>query len=566
LVQNLAWIPVCFALSGIWARLSAGFEPAAMSSAAFIAGTFESSAGQTASWRWHVLLPFCMLLPWTMIFVHGASHFMLVVVAKWCVAGRFREGSVKSDWAWFQRWLVERLVTSSAFEDFMELWVNTEVLSIFFRLLGAHIAPRVNMDFFGAVEFDLVHVERDVVFGSGVLLVNTSHGVSRRVVLKCNSCILDHSCIVAAATLPEGSLLGSYSVVPEGKELEPRTVYTGCEHGSCIALFQRPPQQAAEASDDEGRSSHHADKEEIELLTPLVSLEEGHLRSHTAPAAASHRHLEDVALRRHQSTFWFVVFNLWCVAVTLVVAPLHEIIYWSALLLQFEVHSRLKEVGFLQTSREEFYSVIFFLPLMFVLVTLLTIALVGFSKWLLVGSWSAGDRPFYSWFHFRWVALMSGFGVLSDLIEQLGGTWLAVAYLRIMGAEVGKRVCFFGHGFEYDLLRIGDDVCIGHNCDVTAHTVENMVMKLEGLSFDKGSSILSDSVIMPGGQAETWSVLLEHSQVLKGDVVPSGRTFGGLPAKLVESCTTDADCVNPLCRVPLHGASEVDDGEVAHNV
>merc|ERR1719282_847058 len=113
----------------------------------------------------------------------------------------------------------------------MELWVNTEILSLCYRLLGAHIATRVNMDFFGAVEFDLIHIEHDVVFGSSVLIVNTVHGVSRPVNLRRRSCILDHSCVVSGVSVPEGALLGSFTVVHKDTKLEPMMVYTGCEGG-----------------------------------------------------------------------------------------------------------------------------------------------------------------------------------------------------------------------------------------------------------------------------------------------------------------------------------------------
>merc|ERR1712203_1241569 len=37
---------------------------------------------------------------------------------------------------------------------------------------------------------------------------------------------------------------------------------------------------------------------------------------------------------------------------------------------------------------------------------------------------------------------------------------------------------------------------------------------------------------MPGGQMEPWSTL-KHSQELKGETVPQGSFFGGLPAKLL---------------------------------
>merc|ERR1712190_67679 len=100
-------------------------------------------------------------------------------------------------------------------------------------------------------------------------------------------------------------------------------------------------------------------------------------------------------------------------------------------------------------------------------------ATVAAIKWSLIGKWTAGDRPYYTWFHFRWAALMVAFASLGDVVEQIAGTWLFVAFMRFMGAHVGERVCCFGHGFEYDLLHLGDGASIGPDCDVTAHTVEN---------------------------------------------------------------------------------------------
>merc|ERR1719324_145132 len=114
----------------------------------------------------------------------------------------------------------------------------------------------------------------------------------------------------------------------------------------------------------------------------------------------------------------------------------------------------------------------------YVLVTLSMLSVMAFLKWSLIGRWTTGDRPYYTWFHFRWASLMVAFSSLDDLLAQIAGTWLSVAFLRCMGARVGKHVCFMGHGFEYDLLEIGDGVCVGADCDVTAHTVENMVMKM----------------------------------------------------------------------------------------
>jgi len=256
----------------------------------------------------------------------------------------------------------------------------------------------------------------------------------------------------------------------------------------------------------------------------------GSLVSQTT-AARKQRELEALALRRHTSSFWFVLFNVWCVLSALVFAPLPDTVYWASIVIDFEVYDAFRD-----SDWGEVISVLLIGPI-YLMVVFLMLVVVCALKWVLIGKWTAGDRPYYTWFHFRWAALMVAFSSLSELVEAIAGTWLAVVFMRFMGAKVGKRVCFFGHGFEYDLLHIGDDVCIGPGCDVTAHTVENMVMKLEQVKFDEGSSCMSGSVVMPGGQMEPWSTLIEHSQVLKGEVVPQNSFFGGLPARMLRNYT-----------------------------
>merc|ERR1712151_1079190 len=88
----------------------------------------------------------------------------------------------------------------------------------------------------------------------------------------------------------------------------------------------------------------------------------------------------------------------------------------------------------------------------------------------------------------------------------------------------------------------------GPDCDVTAHTVENMVMKMEHVRFEEGANCMTGSVVMPGGQMEPWTTLVEHSQVLKGEVVPQGCAFGGLPAKLLRRYPRPDESPEPSMR------------------
>lgn len=457
---------------------------------------FGTKEGFTLQGKQMVLYPLCMTIPWVMTFVHGGSYFFLVVMVKWIIVGKFQTGPVTGPWDRFCRWLMERLTTSPTFNDFMELWVNTEILAVWYRLLGCKIAPRVNMDFFGCVEHDLVRVERDVVLGSSVLLVNTQWGRTQTIAIEREACALDNSCILPGVTLPKGALLGSFTVVPQDTVLEPMTVYTGCENGTCVKLFRRPG---------------------VVEGAPLTQ------------AAATQRELEQRALARHHSDFWFVLFNVWCVLSAFIFAPLPDLAYWMTIIIDFEIYDLFRE-----SELGEIVSVALIAPLHLV-ITLLMFAVFVTFKWLLVGRWTAGDRPYYTWFHFRWAGLMTAYASMSQLMEQIVGTPMILMVMRSLGASVGKRVCFFGHGFEYDLLHIGDNACVGSNCDVTAHTVENMVMKMEHVRFEAGASCLGGSVVMPGATMEPWSTLIEHSQVLKGETVPTGTTYGGLPAKLLRS-------------------------------
>ena len=47
--------------------------------------------------------------------------------------------------------------------------MNTELVAWKYRLLGARIGSRVNVDFFDSVEYDLLEVGDEVVFGSCVV-------------------------------------------------------------------------------------------------------------------------------------------------------------------------------------------------------------------------------------------------------------------------------------------------------------------------------------------------------------------------------------------------------------
>ena len=93
--------------------------------------------------------------------------------------------------------------------------------------------------------------------------------------------------------------------------------------------------------------------------------------------------------------------------------------------------------------------------------------------------------------------------------------------------------------YESDLMILDDEVTIDRGGLFSSHTVENMVLKLAPVYYQKGCTTRSNAVLMPGGAMEPHSVLLEESQVLKGETVSSGQIWAGLPAEPIEETSAN---------------------------
>ena len=83
---------------------------------------------------------------------------------------------------------------------------------------------------------------------------------------------------------------------------------------------------------------------------------------------------------------------------------------------------------------------------------------------------------------------------------------------------------------EHDLLTLGDRTSIGIDCDLTCHTVENMVLKYAPVLFGEQTQLHHGACVMPGASMERGSSLGDMTLVLKGETVGCMTTWAGLPA------------------------------------
>lgn len=175
-------------------------------------------------------------------------------------------------------------------------------------------------------------------------------------------------------------------------------------------------------------------------------------------------------------------------------------------------------------------------PLGFIGLALGAAALVVAMKWLLMGRYRPDTRPLWSAFVWRneLVTAMHENVANPLLNDLLRGTPFAAWFFRALGAKIGRRVYLETTEFtEYDLITIGDDVCLNDDCTIQTHLFEDRVMKMSTIAIGArcnvgaGAVVLYDTVMLPG------ATLAPLSLLLKSEVLPAGSRWQGSPAQPV---------------------------------
>ena len=242
-----------------------------------------------------------------------------------------------------------------------------------------------------------------------------------------------------------------------------------------------------------------------------------------------------MARYRHNSTLKWILFNLWVAANVILWTPMAYFHFLGVLL-------------FLNLETMPFYTAILVAPFIYLFCDVLHCLLTCITKWLVVGCYKTGKYSFYGTMHYKWVMMMAVQYPLSNFLESLQGTIFANIYYRAMGASVGTNACILANGIlEADLISIGDEVSIGRDHIFTAHTIENMLIKMEPVRHLRGSTVRNRSFVLPGCTMERHSTLLENSYTLKGETIPAGERWSGTPAVPVADGMDNIGCECDMC-------------------
>jgi acetyltransferase-like isoleucine patch superfamily enzyme len=412
---------------------------------------------------------------------HGASLFycILVILQKRLIIGKFKAGEADGK-GYLRYWIHERSVRGHDWGEVVEPLINTELLTMIYRALGAKMGYRVQMDAVKVTEHDLLTVKDYAVFGSSVTVTCTDeHGVRFPVSVGKGSNVLDHTTILPGVMVGDLAVLGSQTLARAHRYFPPDSISMGSRNGDAITLRT-------------GASHALAPKDRADIDRAMMAVRSG-------------------------SVWW--LWNLKLILASILIYPLPEMTYCLAYLTIY---------AYFGDSEIMYYSVFPFAVFVFqILETLLVIAV----KWCMVGRYKDGSFPFFSSYHYRWMVMLNLQHAIKD--DWLHGSVFLNGLWRLMGANIGKNACMFGLATEYDLLTVGDYCSIGHGSDNTCHTVENMVIKLAPVKLEDYASILDSGICMPGGVMKKGSLLLERSQVLKGETVPAQEVWEGLPAERI---------------------------------
>jgi non-ribosomal peptide synthetase-like protein len=196
----------------------------------------------------------------------------------------------------------------------------------------------------------------------------------------------------------------------------------------------------------------------------------------------------------------------------------------------FLVEMKLDSVG----SNLPWQELITILPLWSIGIRFLACALVIWCKWLLIGRYKSQSLPL--WNNYVWRSEL-----VTGLNENIAATWLTNYFLgtpffawywRALGARVGKQVFIDTSDVtEFDLVRIDDRAALNYSCGLQTHLFEDRVMKMSNLHIGKNCVVGHGSIVLYDTQMEPGSQLHSVSLLMKGETLPAGTHWQGIPAQ-----------------------------------
>ena len=178
----------------------------------------------------------------------------------------------------------------------------------------------------------------------------------------------------------------------------------------------------------------------------------------------------------------------------------------------------------------------FLFPFFAVLYVVFVVNIIIFLKWILIGEYTKNEAPMWSisvWLS-EFITSLYDTIVTPFFLEALLGTPFIAVVLRGFGAKIGKYAFINTPYFsEFDLVTIGDRVCLNSECIIQTHLYEDRVFKMQPITIENDCSIGDRSIILYGTLVQHHSSLGNLSLLMKGEVLYSNSFWEGNPTKRI---------------------------------
>ena len=401
---------------------------------------------------------------------------------KWLLLGRIRTGDHSlNSWYYVRKWFVDKTMELSL--DILGPLYASVYLSPWYKLLGAKVGPGAEISTASSISPDLVSIGPESFIAD-----NVSLGAPR----VCNGRM--H---IGQTKIGRRAFIGNSAILPPGTVIGDE-VLLGC--------LSAPPRDPAEALREDSAW----------LGSPALFLPQ---RAKSSQFSAEATFVPSARLRIVRAAIEFVRVITPSTGFIILIS-----LMFSALLLLHDYFSIARTL--------------LFFPALYLACGLAAAAATIGLKWILVGRYRPGEQPLWCTFVWRNELVNALHEHLAEpfLVGALTGTPFLCWYLRLLGARIGRRVYLETTDFsEFDLARIGDEAALNADCTVQTHLFEDRVMKMSHLGIGAGCTVGAGALVLYDAAMEARSSLGPLSLLMKGETLPAGTTWAGIPARPIEA-------------------------------
>ncbi|AXK47238.1 amino acid adenylation domain-containing protein [Brachybacterium saurashtrense] len=159
-------------------------------------------------------------------------------------------------------------------------------------------------------------------------------------------------------------------------------------------------------------------------------------------------------------------------------------------------------------------------------------ALTVAAKWLIIGRHRPGEHPLFTAYVWRSELADTFTEVLAApwFATVTAGTWALNAWLRALGARIGKGVWIDSYWLpETDLVSLGDGATVNRGCVVQTHLFQDRVLSMDTVELGAGATLGPGSVVLPAAAIDRHATVGPVSLVMRGERVPPGTRWTGNP-------------------------------------